>query len=179
MKQWMVIAGLALTVAACNNEEKKTTDATDTKAVAAVQLPFTLEKPYRGWQMAANDDNTIAAMNCLKHFVDKDYSAMTALFGDSVEIRLDGFAGKMSGDSAGKFLAAQRPMYNDLTVTMYDYESVISADKKDEYVTLWYKQAWKDANGKADSVNIVDDCKMKNGKLIELDEKQQRFPAAN
>ena len=76
-----------------------------------------------------------------------------------------------------KVFSAQRPMYVDLAVTMYDYESVISADKKDEYVTLWYKQTWKDEKGKADSMNVVDDCKMKNGKMIELDEKVQRFPA--
>jgi hypothetical protein len=102
---------------------------------------------------------------------------MAAIFGDSISIKLDGYAAKLSRDSASKVLSAQRPIYNDLTITMYDYESVISADKKEEYVTLWYKQAWKDEKGKADSMNVVDDCKMKNGKMIELDEKVQRFPA--
>ena len=60
---------------------------------------------------------------------------------------------------------------------MYDYVSVISADKKDEWVTMWYKQAWKNERGVADSVAVVDDCKMHNGKMIELDEKVQRYPA--
>ena len=70
-----------------------------------------------------------------------------------------------------------RPMYGDLTINMQDYESVISADKQVEYVTLWYKQAWKDEKGKADSMNVIDDCKMKNGKMISLDEKVQHYPA--
>jgi hypothetical protein len=116
-------------------------------------------------------------MNSLKAFVDKDFTAMAASFGDTIDIKLDGYAAKLSRDSAAKMLTAQRPMYVDLTVTMYDYESVISADKKEEYVTMWYKQVWKDDKGKDDSLNIVDDCKMKNGKMIELDEKIQHFPA--
>jgi len=181
MKQLLVITCLAFAVASCNNEEKNkaTTETTETKtaAPAEVKLPFPLAMPYRHWQIVENNDNTIAAMNSLKAFVDKDYTAMAASFGDSIEIRLDGYVAKLSRDSATKVLSAQRPMYNDLTITMYDYESVISADKKDEYVTIWYKQAWKDAKGKGDSLNIVDDCKMQNGKMIELDEKIQRFPA--
>jgi hypothetical protein len=124
-----------------------------------------------------NNDNTIAALNSLKAFIDKDYTALAGTLGDSVHIRLDGYDAKLSRDSAVKMFSAQRSMYVDLAVTMYDYESVISADKKDEYVTLWYKQAWKDDKGKADSLNIVDDCKMQNGKMIELDEKVQHFPA--
>jgi hypothetical protein len=181
MKQLLVIACLGFAVASCNNDDKnKTTAGTgETKTVMAtdVKLPFPLDKPYRGWQIMENNDNTIAAMNSLKAFVDKDYTAVAASFGDSIDIKFDGYAAKLSRDSAVKMLTAQRPMYGDLTITMYDYESVISADKKDEYVTMWYKQAWKDDKGKADSLNIVDDCKMKNGKMIELDEKIQHFQA--
>ena len=42
---------------------------------------------------------------------------------------------------------------------------------------MWYKQIWQDSKGKWDSANVVDDFKMKNGKMIILDEKMQRFPA--
>jgi hypothetical protein len=181
MKQLLVITCLAFAVASCNNGDKnKTTSATgETKmeATADVKLPYPLEKPYRNWQMMENNNNTVAAMNSLKAFVDKDYTAMAGTLGDSVELRLDGYTDKLSRDSAVKMFTAMRPMYADLVITMYDYESVISADKKDEYVTLWYKQAWKDDKGKPDSLNIVDDVKMKNGKMIELDEKIQHFPA--
>ena len=34
-------------------------------------------------------------------------------------------------------------MYKELKVNMYDYVSVISGDKSEEWVTLWYKQWWK------------------------------------
>jgi hypothetical protein len=181
MKQLIVITCLAFAVASCNNDDKAkaTSETTETKteAAAEVKLPIPLIAPYRNWQIVENNDNVIAALNSLKAFIDKDFTALAATLGDSVQIRLDGYSETLSRDSAVKMFAAQRPMYVDLAVTMHDYESVIAADKKDEYVTLWYKQTWKDEKGKADSMNVVDDCKMKNGKMIGLDEKIQRYPA--
>lgn len=181
MKQLIVVTCLAFAVASCNNDDKAkaSSETTETKTAAAadIKLPFTLVEPYRNWQIVENNDNVIVAMNSLKAFIEKDYTALAATLGDSLQIRLDGYSETLSRDSAIKMFAAQRSMYVDLAVTMHDYESVISADKKDEYVTLWYKQTWKDEKGKADSMNIVDDCKMKNGKMIVLDEKIQRYPA--
>jgi hypothetical protein len=181
MKQLMIITCLAFVLASCTNKDKdktaSTTFETKTDTPADVTLPIPLAMPYRKWQIMPNNDNTIAALTSLKAFIDKDFTALAATLGDTVDIKLDGYAAKLSRDSVVKVFSAQRPMYVDLAVTMYDYESVISADKKDEYVTLWYKQTWKDEKGKTDSMNVVDDCKMKNGKMIELDEKVQRFPA--
>jgi hypothetical protein len=61
---------------------------------------------------------------------------------------------------------------------MNDWESVISADKKDEWVTLWYKQIQTDKKGKTDSLGVVDDAKIVNGKIVLLDEKIQHYPVA-
>ena len=58
---------------------------------------------------------------------------------------------------------------------MNHYVSVISADKKTEWVTLFYKQSCKDAKGVADSVNVVNDIRMENGKMVQLDEKVSHF----
>ena len=180
MKQFMVITCIAFAVASCNNEDKnKTTSETgETKMVAAadVKLPIPLEKPYRNWQIGSTE-NVVAAMNALKAYVDKDYAALAAVTGDSLEVQFDNYYAKMSRDSAMKFFSADRPRYNDLKITMYDYVSVISADKTEEWVTLWYKQAWKNEKGVADSLAITDDVKLKNGKMIELDEKTQHIPA--
>ena len=60
---------------------------------------------------------------------------------------------------------------------MGDWESVISKDGKTEYVTMWYKQITTDKMGKTDSIAVVDDCRIMNGKIVELDEKIQRIPA--
>ena len=60
---------------------------------------------------------------------------------------------------------------------MDDWESVISKDKSMEYVSLWYKEMWEDAKGKKDSLEQMDDLRMKNGKIIGLNEKSRKLSA--
>ncbi len=178
MKQIFLVAGLAFALAACNNETKDAgkADKPAEASGAKVEYPFTPPTPYREWQMGS-EQNSLVAMNALKAWTDKDFAKLGANIGDSLDVTFDGFKAKMGRDSAVNFLKVQRGNYADINITMYDWESVISADKKVEYVTLWYKEAWTDMKGAKDSLNIIDDCKMANGKMIELDEKIQHFPA--
>jgi len=81
----------------------------------------------------------------------------------------------VSNDSLKKILTHQRADYKSITVKMGDWESVISADKKEEWVTLWYKQIQTDAKGHTDSLGVVDDAQIKNGKIVILDEKIQHL----
>ena len=179
MKQIFLVACLAFALAACNSE---TNDASksDTKKegnakTADVELPFKLDEPYKNWQMGSTE-NAVAAMKSLKAFVDRDFSGLAATLADSVEVRLDNFqTKKMAHDSAVKLLIEMRGTYQDIKITMYDYISVIAADKSEEWVTLWYKQVWMDDEGKKDSLNVIDDFRMKGGKMAVLDEKIQRF----
>lgn len=182
MKQFIVIICLGVALASCNNADKDKKDAelTEVKEVkgepiAEVKMPFPLDSPYKNWQIGSTD-NVVAAMNALKTFVDKDFTAMAATIGDSLEVRFDYYHAKLGHDSAMKMFTTQRDQYNDLKITMYDYESVISADKKDEWVTMWYKQTWKNKKGVPDSLAIINDCKMKNGRMIILDEHIQHYP---
>ena len=174
MKQFIVIICLSIAFASCNNAATK--EAGSDSTGNTVKLPYSLQKPYRNWQIGSTE-NVVTAMAALKAFVDKDYTALATCMGDSVEIHMDYYADTLSRDSAVKLFTGARAMYNDLAVTMYDYESVISGDKTTEYVTIWYKEVWKNEKGIADSLNIVNDFKMKGGKMIELDEKVQHFPA--
>jgi hypothetical protein len=52
---------------------------------------------------------------------------------------------------------------------------VISKDKKDEFVTIWYVQKSTDKKGKVDSLALINDMKIANGKIIELDEYTRHF----
>jgi hypothetical protein len=176
MKQIFAFFCLAFAFTACNNADTKTTEPATSEAAAAaeVTLPYTLSAPYKGWTIGSTE-NVAAAMKGLKAFVDKDDQTLAASIGDSIMLDFDNYQSKLSRDSAMKFFADARSMYNDLVVSMHDYVSVISADKKTEWVTLWYKQSWKDAKGVADSVNVVNDIRMENGKMVQLDEKVSRF----
>lgn len=179
MRQLMLIACAALLLASCTEakKEEKKDDAVKVEGTPAaeVKLPFALARPYQNWQLGSTE-NVVAAMTGLKTFVDKDFTGLATVTGDSVELIFDYFHTKLNRDSAVKFFMNERAKYSDLNITMYDYESVISADKKSEWVTMWYKQVWKDAKGVADSMNVVDDVRIKDGKMVELDEKVSHFP---
>jgi hypothetical protein len=64
----------------------------------------------------------------------------------------------------------------NMSIIMDDFESVISKDRKNEYVSLWYKQKWQDAKGVWDSLSVMDDLKIKDGKIASIDEKIRHYP---
>jgi hypothetical protein len=182
MKKLLFISCMTF-LAACNNaatNEAKPADSTAVPASAAapkLEYPYSLPEPYANWQ-PGDQQHAVNVMKALKAYEKGDVAACIAYFADSVAMRFDYLDTKLSKDSLQKFFAAQRSGFTSLEVTMNDWESVISENKKTEYVTMWYKEKWVDKKGKADSMRVVDDCKIVNGKIAELDEKIQHFPAA-
>ena len=181
MKQILLAACAAFIFAGCNDSKKEETTASEpvaaTTATTETKAPlaYTLEKPYRNWEIGSHQ-NVVTAMAALKAFADKDFAALEATIGDSMEVSFDYMNEKMAKDSAVRMFTKLRGTYGDIKVIMYDYVPVIAGDKSEEWVTLWYKQVWQDSKGKWDSAAVIDDCKMKNGKMILLDEKMQKYP---
>ncbi len=176
MKQFLTMAAVLFVLAACNNNKEEAAKTESGTAATVTELPFKLQRPYMNWQTGSTE-NAVAAMNALKYFVDSDFTGLAGTLADSVEISVDYFSQKMDRDSAIRLFTAMRPMYKDLRIEMGDYESVISADKKEEWVTLWYKQIWTDEKGKTDSLSVINDCKIVNGKMAELDERVRHYAA--
>jgi hypothetical protein len=142
-----------------------------------VVMPYTLSRPYQNWQ-TGDPQHAATVMKGLKAFETGDMDACAATFGDSVELYFDNFRAKLSNDSLKKLFGGQRAELSKVTIQINDWESVISRDKKEQWVTLWYKQIMTDKKGKMDSVNCVDDAKIENGKIVLLDEKVQHYPKA-
>ena len=69
-----------------------------------------------------------------------------------------------------------RSQYKTVSVNMHDFESVKSKDVDKQYVSLWYVQKWEDQKGMMDSLSMMDDLEIKNGKIISIDQKSRRFP---
>jgi hypothetical protein len=186
MKKLFFFAGIAL-VAGCSTPagkeaatEKKdsmATAVTTAPAATVTDYPYTLEKPWQNWQ-AGDPQLAVTALKALRNFETGDIAASMVNFADSVELRFDYLHAKLSKDSLTKFFTSERAKYATINIEMQDWEPVISADKKETWVTMWYKQKWTDKKGKADSLNVIDDCKMVNGKVAILDEKIQHFPMA-
>ncbi len=183
MKKFLIICAVVVTAAACNNDAATSTAAggDSTKAgetkMADVKLPemaFPLDKPYKNWQ-PGNPQHAAMVMKSLKGFIDGDMNAAIQDFGDSVELGFDYYQTKLSKDSLKASFTMQRANYTSIKIKMSDWESVIAADKSEEWVTLWYKQYQTDKKGVVDSVAVVDDCKIVNGKIVVLDEKIQHL----
>ncbi|MBC7888960.1 MAG: hypothetical protein H7Z13_13875 [Ferruginibacter sp.] len=181
MKQALVIIFMVFFASGCN-DKGSTTDVkpADSSTVSTqmekLDYPYTLDQPYKDWQ-PGDKNHALNVMKSLKAYENGDINTCVSAFGDSVELRFDGYRDKLSKDSLIKMFTKSRGELSALKINMGDWESVISKDKKDEYVTLWYREIQTDKKGKTDSLSIVDDLKIVNGKIVELDQKIQHFPA--
>lgn len=182
MKKLSILAAMVILIFACKQnseptEVAKTPETKPAEAVAeAIIYPYKPTTPYRDWEIGSQK-NTVLAMNGLKAFENGDIAGTLAYFADSCQMVFDGYDAKLDKKGMEKFFSEERARYSNMKVVMQDWESVISKDKTAEYVTLWYKQINTMKNGKVDSVNVVNDLKFANGKVVILDEKTQKFPA--
>ncbi len=173
MKKLSLIFTAAIIFYSCNNESATTADATKDSVAAEpaavkVNYPYTIDHPDY-WEMGSTA-NTMVALNALKAFENGNVDESMQYFGDSVHIQFDGLDKTLSADSLKAMFTATRSSMKSMEVKMQDWESVISKDKKQEWVTLWYTQKWEDMKGKKDSADIIDDLNMKGGKIVRLDE---------
>ena len=182
MKKFLLVCSVVIVMLGCNNNDTKDAKAGDTTKMSETkmadmkipEMPFPMDKPYSNWQ-PGDPQHAVTVMKGLKAFVDGDVKTSMEAFGDSIRIGFDYYQAYMSKDSLKASLTMQRSMYSSIKVKMQDWESVISADKKEEWVTLWYKQYQTDTKGHTDSLGVVDDAKIVNGKIVVLDEKIQHL----
>jgi hypothetical protein len=94
-------------------------------------------------------------------------------FADSVMATFNGFDKMVSRDTLKAMISPTTG--TSYKVKMQDWESVISTDKKEEYVSIWYRQYSETAKGVKDSVDVMNDLKMKDGKIIAMDEYMRKL----
>lgn len=182
MKKIMFLNLLIVVTFGCNDKGPSTTGkpTSDTTIASTtsekIDYPYQLEEPYQDWQ-PGDQKHAVNVMKSLKAYENGDINTCVQGFADTVDIRFDGYRARLSNDSIKKMFAKSRGEIASMKVKMDDWESVISRDKKMEYVTLWYREFQTDKKGKTDSLSIIDDLKIVNGKIAMLDQKIQHFPA--
>ena len=148
--------------------------ATTTETVAQkMNYPYTIDHPDY-WETGSTE-NTMNVLSALKAFENGNVDESVKYFADSVRIQFDGLDKKLSNDSLRAMFDQSRKSMKTMSITMQDWESVVSKDKKVEYVTMWYRERWEDTKGKTDSVDVVNDVKMKDGKMIELTQYERKL----
>lgn len=157
----------------CTNPTEKTTEKTVTTDSTKPVYAYTIKKPDN-WDMGSSK-NTEIAFNALKAFENHKIEESLSFFGDTVLWKADYMDAKLSKDSLKSIFNSIWNETASLKIEMHDFESVISKDKKDEYVTIWYIQTSTDKKGKVDSLALINDMKIANGRIVELDEYTRHF----
>jgi hypothetical protein len=157
----------------CTTPAEKATEKTITADTSKPMYAYTVKNPDN-WDIG-NTKNVEVAFNALKAFEDHKIDESLNFFGDSVLWKADYMEAKLSKDSLKSIFNSIWSETSALKIEMHDFESVISKDKKDEFVTIWYVQKSTDKKGKVDSLALINDMKIANGKIIELDEYTRHF----
>lgn len=178
MKQIFFVAFAAFLLHGCKPATTETT-ISDTAMKAAppeenVEYAYKIDHPDN-WETGSKQ-NTATVLKALKAFENGDIDACMQGFADTVRVEMNSFEGTMSNDSLKAMFKRERGGLKTLKIDMEDWESVISKDKSLEYVSLWYKQYWTDNTGKSDSLEVMDDLRMKGGKIVMLNEKIRQYP---
>lgn len=166
MKKLSLLFSIALLFAACQNKDVVTTDSAKADTT---KYPYTPKK-IQGWEMNRDSKNTVVAMSALKAFQNLDTMALKPFLGDSIHLTIDGYEFKGTNTQFLKEARHEMDRFKSIQIELQDMESVINKDKTDEYVSLWYKQISSFKDGKADTVNLFNDFKLKGGKIIEWSE---------
>jgi hypothetical protein len=173
MRKLFTLCFIMYLVSSCTTPSEKTTEKTVTEDSSKPNLVYTVKKPDN-WDMSSTK-NVAVAFNALKGFEEHKIEESLNFFGDSVLWKADYMETKLSKDSLRSIFKAMWNETASLKIDMHDFESVISKDKKDEFVTIWYYQTTTDKKGKTDSIAMINDMKIVNGKIVELDEYTRHF----
>jgi hypothetical protein len=174
----LFVGGLIFISCKNGNNTKSSNSANDSAAVASVNsvvqemnYPYKIDHPDY-WE-TGSQQNTFNALSALKAWENGNIGQSLTYFADTVHVQFDGIDKMVPKDTLGLMITPNKSI-KKILVKMQDWESVISKDKKEEYVTLWYRQ-YEDVNGKKDSIDIINDLKMKDGKIIGLDEYRRKL----
>lgn len=171
-KKIMLGAVIAVFAMSCNNaatnENGKAAADSSSEKIDYAYLPANHPPDY--WDRG-DQKNIALVLKSLKGFETKNVEQALEPFADSILWQVGGFDAKISKDSLRSMFTNDLKNIASVKIIMNDYESVISKDKKLEYVSLWYKQVNTDMKGKVDSMICMDDAKIVNGKIVEMEEK--------
>lgn len=178
-KSLLILLSGGFALAACNSNNTNPPESQTPKDTATIVVSQPMDYPYKidkpdNWDMGSQQ-NTMNALQALKAWETKNYDESVKYFGDSIRLRFDAYDKKVPNDTLKAFFTSDGNNIKSVSIKLEDWESVISKDKKDEYVTIWYRQFTENNAGKKDSVDVVNDLKMKDGKIIGIDEYRRKL----
>jgi len=173
MKKLIFFFTVGIAVACNTSQTEKLTETKEPAAEATPNYPYKIDKPDN-WDIGSKA-NTLTALSALKAWETGKIDESLSYFGDSVVVQFDGLDKKVPKDTLKAMFSGLRSSFKTMEIKMRDWESVISKDKSQEWVTLWYTEHWETPDGKKDSIFHVNDLLIKDGKIIEMAEYSRKF----
>jgi hypothetical protein len=174
MKKSLILVLSCAAFFGCNSGAKDDAKTDDAAKKDSLVYPFTA-KYSLNWQ-PGDEKNAVFALNSFKKWVDGDVKGAFESFADSVEFIADKFHFMGKKDSLMAMMIPMRAQIASMSVQPDSWLTVYYPDKKDTWVTLWATEKWTDMKGVTDSVYLVDDVLIKDGKIAQIDEKQRMYP---
>lgn len=122
------------------------------------------------WITDTSHTNIIVALKAIKAFEKDDTAEMSKYFTDTLMAEFDGctFLGLRS--QYLKRVKTIRDSLKDLSIKLYDWQSVSSKDGNEAWVTTWTLRSFTNAKGQRDSLEYVQDMQFKDGKIVKTGE---------
>jgi len=175
MKQSFILILSSIILFGCNNGPNQEVSKTDSTAKKeTLTYPYTA-KYSLNWQ-PGDEKYALLVLNCYKKYIDGDVKGSFAYFADSIEFIADKFHFVGKKDSLEAMMTPMRANMASMSLQPDTWITTYYPDKNDTWVTVWSTQKWTDNKGKTDSVYLVDDILVKDGKIAQIDEKQRQYP---
>ncbi len=159
----------------CTNGSNQEVTKTDSAAKKETYTYPYIAKYSLNWQ-PGDEKYAVLVLNSFKKYTDGDVKGAFAYFADSVEFIADKFHFIGKKDSLEAMMTPMRANAASMSLKPDTWITAYYPDKNDTWVTIWSTQTWTDKKGKMDSVYLVDDVLVKDGKIAQVDEKQRLYP---
>jgi len=122
------------------------------------------------WITDTSHTNIIIALKALKAFEKGDTTEMSKYFTDTLMAECDGYTFLGPRNQYLTKVKMIRDSLKDLSIKLYDWQSVSSKDKKEAWVTTWTLRSFTNSKGQRDSLEYVQDMQFKDGKIVKTGE---------
>ncbi|MBS1519756.1 MAG: hypothetical protein JST50_02075 [Bacteroidetes bacterium] len=122
------------------------------------------------WITDTSHANIIIALKALKAFEKDDTAEMRKYYTDTLMAEFDGCTFIGARSQYLKRAKTMRDSLKDLSIKLYDYQSVSSKDRKEAWVTTWTLRAFTNSKGQRDSLEYVQDMQFRDRKIVKIDE---------
>jgi hypothetical protein len=168
---------------ACNDADNDDlgaiTPIDDTTTVNNAELDYAYTKSSTSNYNMGDPAQIQMVLTSLKAWENNNIDEAVQYFGDTVELYFDNYYAKLPKDSLKQFFTQTRGDFDSVKIVMHDWETVKSTNDNNEWVSLWYTEIIKPKNGKLDSLAMMDDIKVRDGKIVEINQYTRRFAKKN